>query len=118
MVFDVRKCRVCGCTDDRACEGGCYWVEEDLCSQCAADVDEVDVFLDPRRRIKALIAECEQTIIDGEYWNHRRDQPPIDIGSFRVHKAELAACLAALDAGDMPALRAHLDRIIASGESS
>ena len=29
-----RKCRKCGCTDDRACNGGCYWVEEDLCSSC------------------------------------------------------------------------------------
>lgn len=33
---DRRVCRVCGCTDDAACEGGCYWVEADLCSQCAA----------------------------------------------------------------------------------
>jgi len=34
----VRACRVCGCTDDRACEGGCWWVEDpaggDLCSRC------------------------------------------------------------------------------------
>lgn len=30
----VRRCRVCGCTDDYACPGGCYWVEEDLCSKC------------------------------------------------------------------------------------
>lgn len=30
-----QKCRVCGCTWDNACPGGCYWVEEDLCSQCA-----------------------------------------------------------------------------------
>jgi hypothetical protein len=36
----VRKCRVCGCTDDdcRQCieKTGepCYWVEEDLCSAC------------------------------------------------------------------------------------
>lgn len=29
-----RTCRVCGCTDSNACEGGCCWVEEDLCSQC------------------------------------------------------------------------------------
>lgn len=29
-----RTCRVCGCTDDQACEGGCSWVEEDLCSKC------------------------------------------------------------------------------------
>lgn len=30
----VRACRVCGCTDDEACEGGCGWVEDDLCSEC------------------------------------------------------------------------------------
>jgi len=27
-------CRVCGCTDEEACEGGCTWVEPDLCSSC------------------------------------------------------------------------------------
>lgn len=27
-------CRVCGCTEDRACPGGCWWVEPDLCSAC------------------------------------------------------------------------------------
>jgi hypothetical protein len=29
-----RACRACGCTDNRACEGGCSWVEADLCSAC------------------------------------------------------------------------------------
>lgn len=29
-----QKCRVCGCTWNNACEGGCYWVEPDLCSEC------------------------------------------------------------------------------------
>lgn len=29
-----RKCRVCGCTEDNACVGGCYWVDTDLCSEC------------------------------------------------------------------------------------
>ena len=29
------KCRMCGCTDDHCCPGGCYWVEKDLCSKCA-----------------------------------------------------------------------------------
>lgn len=29
-----RACRVCNCTDDDACPGGCYWVEDDLCSRC------------------------------------------------------------------------------------
>lgn len=31
---DEARCRVCGCTDDHACAGGCYWVEKDLCSAC------------------------------------------------------------------------------------
>ena len=31
-----RRCRVCGCTDDNACmPNSCYWVEPDLCSECA-----------------------------------------------------------------------------------
>jgi len=30
----VRTCRVCGCTDEHACPGGCSWVQEDLCSAC------------------------------------------------------------------------------------
>lgn len=27
-----RTCRYCGCTDDRACPGGCAWVAPDVCS--------------------------------------------------------------------------------------
>lgn len=34
----VRTCRICGCTDDHACPGGCYWVEEDLCSECVGKI--------------------------------------------------------------------------------
>lgn len=30
-----RVCRVCGCTQENPCDGGCYWVEEDLCSACS-----------------------------------------------------------------------------------
>lgn len=31
---EVRACRGCGCTDEAACDGGCWWVEADLCSSC------------------------------------------------------------------------------------
>jgi len=31
---EEQKCRVCGCTWEKACPGGCYWVEYDLCSKC------------------------------------------------------------------------------------
>ena len=29
-----RICRVCGCGTYNACQGGCWWVEYDLCSSC------------------------------------------------------------------------------------
>ncbi|MBE3130604.1 MAG: hypothetical protein IMZ54_07790 [Acidobacteria bacterium] len=32
---EERRCRSCGCTEARACPGGCYWFEPDLCSRCA-----------------------------------------------------------------------------------
>lgn len=35
-------CRICGCTDDYACHGGCYWVDDTktLCSQCSHEKEE------------------------------------------------------------------------------
>jgi hypothetical protein len=31
----TKVCRVCGCTDDDACQPmGCFWLEPGLCSQC------------------------------------------------------------------------------------
>lgn len=35
-----RTCRVCGCTDLRACPGGCAWAGPDLCTNCT-DVQPV-----------------------------------------------------------------------------
>lgn len=32
---DGRYCRSCGCSDLDACEDGCWWVEDDLCSVCS-----------------------------------------------------------------------------------
>lgn len=34
-IEDLQVCRKCGCTEDDACEGGCWWVESDLCSSCS-----------------------------------------------------------------------------------
>lgn len=33
-VSKEQVCRICGCTQENACPGGCCWVEEDLCSSC------------------------------------------------------------------------------------
>jgi len=32
----IRHCRICGCTEDFACRGGCSWSAEDetVCSRC------------------------------------------------------------------------------------
>jgi hypothetical protein len=32
-------CRECGCSDSLACPEGCWWVQDDLCSECAADLE-------------------------------------------------------------------------------
>lgn len=44
-----QRCRVCGCTQDRACvgeDGNCWWVEADLCSACATPAQIVVAALD------------------------------------------------------------------------
>lgn len=36
--IDGPVCRVCGCSDEHACEGGCIWYSVDLCSKCVKAV--------------------------------------------------------------------------------
>jgi hypothetical protein len=43
-VLQKRACRVCGCTDDRACPGGCTWIATDLCSRCTTDTEMTRLF--------------------------------------------------------------------------
>jgi len=45
---ELPTCRVCGCTDEEACEGGCHWVEDpdgmgELCSRCLPDEPATEV---------------------------------------------------------------------------
>lgn len=44
MAGVKRVCRECGCTEDNACEGPCYWVELDLCSACSFRVTKIGQF--------------------------------------------------------------------------
>lgn len=39
---EKRKCRVCGCTWNNPCIGGCYWTEYDLCSNCQKTYSQED----------------------------------------------------------------------------
>lgn len=56
-LFDERTCRVCGCTDDHACPGGCCWVEDDLCSACVDNLVWVSVKEGrPSQAIRVLVS--------------------------------------------------------------
>lgn len=35
----ARQCRLCGCDDAWGCDGGCSWIEPDLCSACVRELD-------------------------------------------------------------------------------
>ncbi len=54
---EPRKCRVCGCTDDHACEGGCYWVEDDLCSSCVGAEEPPE-----REPVMSVCPFCESQV--------------------------------------------------------
>jgi hypothetical protein len=40
-------CRICGCWENEACEGGCGWAEADLCTTCGPDVPIVYEIVTP-----------------------------------------------------------------------
>ena len=62
-IFDLRKCRVCGCTEDD-CEccitrtgSPCHWVEYDLCSACETNPNHKE---NPMSKIGDKISEALQ----------------------------------------------------------
>lgn len=50
-------CRACGCTEDRACRGGCAWESDDrdLCTQC---VERAMLLVNASHRGDAAAAEA------------------------------------------------------------
>lgn len=55
----ARACRVCGCTTNRACVGGCWWVARDLCSSCVVSLDAPTFEALMAAACTAVIAETE-----------------------------------------------------------
>lgn len=35
VAAGLPACRVCGCTENAGCDPPCWWIEPDLCSNCA-----------------------------------------------------------------------------------
>jgi hypothetical protein len=61
----TRTCRSCGCTPARACPGGCYWLEEDLCSSCAnvhVATDDLELLVEP---VAMELAVSEWLVLHG-----------------------------------------------------
>lgn len=85
-MVEAGKCRVCGCTDARACVGGCTWLDEGhtLCSECGVWCDacpELVLLGDPEGRSgEARVGEDHVVIVDrlGEVIAvlHQRCAPP------------------------------------------
>ena len=63
-----RACRVCGCTWNKACPGGCYWVEPDLCSACVPErntkQEKTDMPVKPKRARGELRQEITALLKD------------------------------------------------------
>jgi hypothetical protein len=62
------ECVGCGCTDDHPCETefgeGCFWVQPNLCSECANAPDEDEpVDLDAFPRYPASVPPYRQPLI-------------------------------------------------------
>jgi hypothetical protein len=46
---EEQVCRRCGCSETRACSGGCIWANDSFCSRCVSSDAEADRFLRSRR---------------------------------------------------------------------
>jgi hypothetical protein len=55
-------CRICGCWELEACEGGCWWVEPDRCSACDPDGTQVGRALAHVERGPLIVTPSMETI--------------------------------------------------------
>lgn len=65
---EEETCRVCGCTEDAACEGGCHWVAAGLCSACNDPaklvLGKVRALVDRSVTPAQLAAICDKVLTD------------------------------------------------------
>ena len=56
MKQEVEKCRICGCSDNNPCKGGCYWQEPSLCSRCVSKDKKAEKLVGLRKEYYPLNA--------------------------------------------------------------
>lgn len=59
------KCKICGCSDEKACEGGCVWVDENLCSKCEDIYNYIQEVVADFRKTKLYTKEFLNDLEDG-----------------------------------------------------
>ncbi len=95
-------CRICGCTEDRACPGGCWWVPDpemgDLCSACAGPMDAIEppelwpgIHLVSVRRIDPLNAAAIEALAVGDSGALYRFRHRVDRWQLIAMKSDPAA---------------------------
>lgn len=55
----TQQCRSCGCSNLSACEGGCWWFEDDLCSSCVQPLEPTSADL-IRKGMDELLARLPE----------------------------------------------------------
>lgn len=61
-VKKERACKRCGCTEDRACTGGCAWVADvNVCTSCLTGLENA-VYEDLVMRIAASVPNARKQL--------------------------------------------------------
>jgi N6-adenosine-specific RNA methylase IME4 len=86
---ETPACRVCGCTDDRKCPGGCAMVERTLCSKCIASQGHVVRHTGPGGEDGQAVATCScGGFVDRRAWgDHHVEQDKL----IRAHWQDVVA---------------------------
>jgi hypothetical protein len=111
----IVMCRGCGCTDLRACEGGCSWVLMDVdvpiptgvCSACAIawgwDQELIASAVHPDIRMMLMRAQEEAALLAADHDAHARlrelPDPRVMVGTFALFIAGAGAFVVGLAKG-------------------
>ena len=52
-----RRCLQCGCTDKKACKGGCSWITPTLCSRCYVEIVRGGQFVEYFNHVATIVNE-------------------------------------------------------------
>lgn len=86
------KCRICGCTDERACPLGCAWASADLCDLCAKFIEALEKYTSAvntvsKASLARMLDETVQRRVERRERDRRRRKPCLLLTMPRVKHA-------------------------------